>query len=246
MGVAFGSAGAIPDHPFNDFVRASGELLGAIAWPAIVVFLAWRHKLEITKLLERLKEGWGAKFADPVVPQPTSTSAASLEQLSGADPAPSPSPSPDQPDEIDSRIEQMRTPAVQETERYLLDVVGFEPPTNTRERTFLALAAGGIVVNRFLLADTVIYASQLNLLALLNSLPQGVPRNTLKSLFYDPAVAQFPAWYSNSNSNFESYLQFLRGSGLIADAGDNVAITVFGREYLIWRVRERRPPKVSA
>lgn len=104
------------------------------------------------------------------------------------------------------------------------------------------MLARAILINQFEQADASIWASQLGLLAYLNSKRQGENLPRLKELFFDRAAAQTPEWYQNYS--FDAWLGFLQRNNLVALNAGVASITDEGIEYLAWRVQQARAPKL--
>ena len=103
-----------------------------------------------------------------------------------------------------------------------------------REEFLITLAARAILFNQFEQVEGSIWASQLRLLEHVNLHHDGVALLDLRHLFYDPAAAAFSPAFTNLTS---------RAFIVIEDG--RVTITDAGREYLTWRIEQRRPPKLA-
>lgn len=220
----------------NELLRAIAELAGAMAWPSVALILAFAFRKEIVDLAKRLRRGGGAEF-DPV-PQSTapptnlltagrtdvgaSISSAASDTLEGFP----------------------RTPATVSWERFLLESPQLKSieASQEREKILVRMLARAILINQFEQADSSIWASQLELLAYLNSKRQGETLRRLKELFYDRAAAETPAWYQNYS--FDGWLGFLQRNNLLALNDGLATITNEGIEYLAWRVQQARAPKL--
>jgi hypothetical protein len=216
--------------PFAENVAAIADLLRAVAWPAAFLFVVFRYKDHVGRLIDRLREGGPAKF-DPIPQQPTKPTA-SIPSSAPGNPA------------VSTSLASIRTPAVVEMEKLIegLPAVTNDNDPTSRNATLITLAAKAVIVSQFERAEANIYASQLDLLHYLNSRAGGEAPSRLKELFYDPARNKFPDVYKSYA--FEAYLQFLAAAFFIANTGTQVAITAMGREYLLWRVEQSRPPRV--
>jgi hypothetical protein len=104
-----------------------------------------------------------------------------------------------------------------------------------REKFLTRLAAATGLMWQFETAYNAIWGSQLELLALLNTLgPQGLAGDEIRP-FYDGAARKFPAMYQTYG--FDQWIAFLQGTQLILPKEDNrFAVTVQGREFLKYLV----------
>jgi hypothetical protein len=236
----------------NDFIRAVGEFLGAIAWPVVALIFVYIYRARIGELLPRIRELLGAKFdaqasvqvnAEPRNPVEQAQSLASA--AAAIAPGVAAAGGQGAPDPLPAGIERMRTMTVVETEGSLLAFPAIAQIQNpqTRLRALSTIASALAVINTFERAESVIWRSQIELLEFLNATPQGAPRDLLKQNFYDPAVARNGEWFANQP--FDNYLGYLASHHFIAfpDAG-TVTITEAGREYLVWRVTQRKLAKL--
>jgi hypothetical protein len=221
----------------NDLLRAIAEILRAIAWPAVTAFGILYFRKEITDLAKRLRKGGGAEF-DPI-PQSTSSpesvlSVASLNTSTTVSKTTS-----------DLFEALPKTPAIEALEKEIRDFPPIKNADSSSERdaVLFRLLAKASLNLQFEQADRSIWASQLALLAYLNSKRQGESLPQLKNLFYDKAIAQFPNWYENYS--FEDWLQFLKRNYLITSDAGKAAISDAGIDYLTWRVQQARPPKLA-
>lgn len=237
----------MPDHPLNDAVRAWGELLGSIAWPVVVLIVIWRHRDAFSGLLLRLREiGRGGVKLDPhqgqqEPPTVTETLKALPEQPASASQAVSVANQVP----LAPALERIRTPIVIAAEQQVLQLPGFgsASPLTPREQMLATVAGALLVASRFERIDGEIWQGQLKLLEFLNTQPTGaIDREILRALFFDPAVRRDPDWYRFTN--YMRFVGFLVSAGLIRQSEDDLLITDFGREYLIWRVKQGRRPKV--
>lgn len=231
---------------FNDFVRALAELIRAAAWPLVVLFLLYRYRDRLGELIPRLRELFGAKF-DPPVPvlQASSERGSPVEQLQAITPGGDAPPVPAANaagDAVPWFIEAVRSPTVIEAEQFILNTPEIRAlgDSRTRERVLSTLAAAFLVISGFEQIEAEIWGSQIYLLQGLNGAPHGFARELLKTSYYDVAAVRFPAWFVNYS--FEQYLDFLSSYGLVADT-PSVTITEKGRQYLMWRLRQRKPMK---
>jgi hypothetical protein len=109
------------------------------------------------------------------------------------------------------------------------------PPAD-RERFFLRFIASGLLNYIFDVIWLTIYASQIKALQKLNSTT--LRREEVRA-FYTAAAAEFPKLYEKYD--FDKWIGYLRTWLLIAEAGDTVAITIRGREFLKNIVQAARP-----
>ena len=112
-----------------------------------------------------------------------------------------------------------------------------------REQFLITLTARAILIGNFEQAEGQIWGSQVRILEHLNRNPAGVPLSTLKDMFYEPAKKQFPEAFGPYT--FENYMRFLESQRLISVVGGNANLTDQGREYLVWRVEQRKADKVG-
>lgn len=109
-------------------------------------------------------------------------------------------------------------------------------PTDAREALIRALA-GVQILAAFERVQSMIWASQIELLTLLNARPMALNEAEVKP-FYDRASELYPLLYRHHS--FEGWLSFLQSHLLIERQNDTLAITRFGREYLKWRIDAAR------
>jgi hypothetical protein len=190
LGVSVGpSMRALAGHGawLNDFLRASAELFKAILWPVAALIIAYIYRVQIAELLIRLREFTGAKFDPPRQTQTlTEHPAASLESLAVAGAAVAVAGAGALP--LD--IERVRTAVVKKIEAMLDPIIGSYPALADPELRATALrtiAALAIKTGTFASIDSVIWASQLNLLQFLNGTSVGASKPQLKGAFYDPS-----------------------------------------------------------
>ena len=218
-------------------VQAVADILRAIAWPAVAVVAGVYFRREIRDLARRLRKGGGAEF-DPL-PQATSGPANPLLPPGG-------SAASAISRAANTTLEAFpRTPATVNWEAWLVqsDALREVAAPDEREKVLLRMLARAMLVNQFEQTEGSIWASQLDLLAYLNSRRSGESKEQAKALFYDRAAAQFPSWYERYD--FDGWLTFLRRYSLVIVNDDAVAITPEGIEYLAWRVQQGRPPKLQ-
>ncbi|SRR5712692_901362 len=211
-----------------EIIQAIANLGSALAWPILAAVALYKFRSDIGGLLARLRKGAGVEFDPP--PQGTSGSA---EGVSPSGPQNRPAMSPPIP----------RTAASIALEEQIKKVpqLGLSSPLGEREQMLLTMSARAFLIAAFERAEGLIWASQLDILNHLNLNPQGVPFSTLKQNFYDSAAKQHPDIFAKYP--FEGYMTFLESNSLITSASGVASITDQGREYLSWRIEQRRPPK---
>jgi hypothetical protein len=212
------------------------------------VFLLWRYRDRLGELIPRLRElPGGAKFDPPAAPQEHASAgdaAQSLQALTTATTTPPAQGAPDQ-QRLPPALETIRSPTVAEAERWLLnspEIQALPPDPGLRERAFVLVAAAFMVAGGFERLEGAIWASQLALLQALNVTPEGMAPAAVKTMFFDIAASRFPKWFEGYP--FERYLGFLTSFAVVAEASV-ITITEAGREYLLWRIRLRKPPKIG-
>jgi len=210
----------------SDVVQAIAELLKAVAWPAVVVFVLVRYRDHVGRLIDRLREIWGSKL-DPVQAPQQKKPEETLQSVSSS-----------------GALERARTPAVRRVEQILTEIAILAAETDParRESYLLTIAAKALLVSQYERIETSIWASQIELLNYVNSRTDGDTKERLRELFYQPASQRYPEFYRNYT--IDGYLAFLAQWGLIAITDDRVEITTQGVEYLVWRVEQKRLPKL--
>jgi hypothetical protein len=236
-------------------ITALAALLHAIAWPAVVLLVLYRHRSRFDDLLGRLREiGGGTKFDPPASQQPPSGPgtgvlllgevSAGAEQVSRAVEN-APGDLTTAPEPLPEELAQFANLVVEETEQFLLTnptILALKEPT--RVRALARIAATSFVFARCERVEVDIWNSQLALLETLNVLaPASLAVADVRAKFYEPAAANATARYGLHP--FEAWLEFLRSHGLVTDTADGrLAISVFGREYLVYRAKSGRGPKL--
>ena len=212
---------------FSAISAAVAELIRAVAWPGLALFLLIRYRDHVGRLIDRLRKGGPAEF-DPL-PPPQRTATGSL--------APGAIGS-------DSAVSHIRTEAVVNWEEQLREMPQLrdEHDHSKREEVLLTLAVKALLVACFERAEGVMYASQVELLTYLNARPVGESAERLRELFYAPAATRFPETYHAYP--FENYLGFLKVSLLVRVDDLHVSITPEGRDYLVWRLEQKKPPRI--
>lgn len=143
------------------------------------------------------------------------------------------------PLETDDLIRGMDTPAVLTRDRYIRTQLDRMRNRDDRERVVIRTLAAQYVLGDFNRIYSVIFGSQILVLATLNSAGDtGLSLDALRP-FYDNAAQRYPEAYKNDT--LERWLDFLKSSELIRDSQNGVAITQWGTEFLDHLVRLRRP-----
>ncbi len=212
---------------FSEATRAIADFLRAIAWPAVALFVALRFKEQVGRLIDRIRKVAGTEL-DPL-PGPQRRPPESLPAEAGR---------------ATAAFEHLRTPAVLHMENQVrnIPVLAVEADPAKRQDILLTLAAKGFLVSLFERTEGNIWASQMDLLNYLNSKPDGETAERLRELFFEPATARFPEAYRMYS--FEGYLGFLQASALVTVVNLRVNINPAGREYLLWRIEQQKPPRL--
>lgn len=196
------------------------EVLELVRWPLTVVVLGFGgmllYKRQVSSLLGRTKKvgGKGVTFAQAQPSSPTEDKAA-LEEIMGS---------------YDNQL------LLEQEENIRKDIVarGLDSPDATEKALVRTLAALQLLV-LFAELNRQIFRGQLNFLTYVNSQQQGVPVAETER-FYDEGHRDWPKEAAESQS-FDMWLDFLdANSGLVQRTGDQVAITMRGREFLKWRI----------
>lgn len=211
------------------FVEATGaiaDLLGALAWPGVALLVVHLYREQVGRLIDRLRKGGPAEFDPLPPPQPKHTESLSAGAARST-----------------HAVAKLRTAAVVKWEQQLQSwpAVQDEADPTRRSEVLLTLAAKAVLVASFERTEAIIFASQLDLLNYLNARQDGEPADRLRELFYEPAVTRFPEIYRVYS--FDNYLGFLHSAFLVEKEGAQVRLSVEGREYLLWRVEQRKPPR---
>ena len=223
-------------------IRASAEVIRASAWPAVAVSVLYFYREDIRKLIPRVRElPFGTKI-DPQAQQPPPPSGSPIEQIESiAVPNVRAAPESQRAGQLPENFERLRTPDVLLVEQAILQSLDqssvIELPS--RVRALSTLAAILFRDWNFERIDGSIWRSQLQLIEALNTVP--MPKDAVKSSYYDKAAAAFPGWFSSYS--FDGYLGFLSSNSLLAENAGVISITQMGRDYLVWRVRQRKVMK---
>ena len=213
----------------QSLAHALAELAGPLAWPVFALFVTIYFRKEARGLLGRLRKGAGVEFDPPpqqLVLAPEASRASASSALAVAPPA-------------------LSSPATLVWERNLAEmpIIKSAAPGTDREELLLRLLARSVLMSRFEAIEGSIWKSQMDLLMYLDRLVGGESPGRLKELFYDAAVALYPAVFVNYS--FEGYVSFLRNQQLVEIVGESVRITQEGKEYLAWRIEQSRAPKLA-
>ena len=122
-----------------------------------------------------------------------------------------------------------------------LDLRGLKDKKQREDFLVTSLARTTLVLN-FVSLDSMIRASQLDLLQYLKEKPEGAGLSTVREVFYQPAATQYPDFYADKP--FSAWLRFLDKSLVVTVDKDVVKIDDIGAEYLNWRNKQNRPAKV--
>lgn len=215
-------------------LKAVADLLRSIAWPIVALTAAIVFRKEVSALSARLRKLSGTEFDPPQ--QTTSPNALAA----AASDSPSTTVATNAAEALDGLPTTPATTSLEATISAFAAVKNVTDP-GLRAKVLLRIAARAILMGSFEVTDAQIYKSQLALLHHLNNNRSGVALDVLRTLFYEPAVAENPALYRNDT--FGRYLTYLT-TKLMVELKDDVArITPNGTEYLAWRVEMGKPPK---
>lgn len=212
---------------FTDTAPALAELIRAVAWPGVTLFLVFRYRDHVGRLIDRLRKGGPAEF-DPIPPAQSPPSSTLPPEALGSQ----------------SALAPIRTAAVIKVEGILSHLPALETETDLARRhgILLTIAAKASLVAIFERTESAIYASQLELLNHLNSQAEGESLDRLRDLFYAPAASRFADLYRNYS--FEAYLNFLIRSMMVSVADVRAQLTPEGLDYLMWRVEQKKAPRL--
>ena len=218
---------------YAEVLSAVASVLQATAWPAVAVFVVVRYHDHVGRLLDRLRKAGPGEFDPLPNTQVESTSKPPVPAL----PAPA--------DATPSALVSIRTLAVEQWEENLkaMPVLSSETIPAKRESALLTVAAKAVLISTFERAEASIYGSQLELLAYLNTRGEPESAERIRETFYEPASTRFPELYRGYS--FDGYLGFLSFAQLISIQNLAVSISQIGREYLLWRVEQRRLPRTQ-
>lgn len=213
-----------------NWVIAMAELLSAVAWPVVALFVVIKYKSHVGRLIDRLRKGGPAEFDPLPVPQastPDTSTAAAL-----ADGAPGP-----------GALDVFSTEATRRMETFVRNLPFLASLTEPEEKVeaMVTLTARIMLIARFESVESNIWASQVALLEYLNSQAEGVEADVLRTTYYEEGANRYPILYQNYS--FEGYMNFLERNDLAEAAGSRWRITLQGYEYLQWRIAQRKPPR---
>lgn len=200
------------------------ELAKAVAWPIAAVTMVLSFRVELRSFLPpflrrkmeiELPGGFKAKIDVAEQQQGDNPSALALEvQKSTLDPSPSPAVNI-----IEERIRR-EAETVEATKR---------------EALFLRLLAQSRLQAGHEFTYNRIFGSQILGLKRLNEV--GRARVDDAREFFKPYAEQFPQVYASYG--FDGWFGFLKGNALIAQTGNTIEITEFGREFLLYLTQVR-------
>jgi hypothetical protein len=192
--------------------------MDVIVWPLVVLLLGFGFmflfKRPIAGLLDRTKrvsKSGLETFENPQVPAPHT------------------------PDPLTEFMGSFDNPLLRQQETDIdrdLQNRGFTE-TNAIIKALTRSLAGTQILAAFERVQNIIWASQISLLTVLNGLPNGMTEDEARP-FYDNAAAGFPVLYEHYT--FDNWLAFLESQMLIERRSGRINISLFGREFLKWRV----------
>jgi hypothetical protein len=222
----------------KEIIDAFIKILSIVAWPAVILWIAWYLRDEIKRVANRTIEAGlsGFKFAPPEqVPSPpkdafTATSSQQPAETAGGD----------RTGLFIANIKgqlspEQVEPAVQLLRAELNKTFGSDPADQVEGLVYTVAS-----LNIQLLHErtyNLIYGSQLQLMA--QMIGAGVSAESARRI-YEQAKASFPEFYRTYT--FEQWTGFLVASGLIAAQDNYYALTPFGRGLLKYIVDRRLPP----
>ena len=208
-----------------ELLSAIADVVRAAAWPCVVLFLSYRYRAEVGRLIDRLRKGGVAEF-DPVNEQQHAV-APTTPSIDGSTHA----------------LAAIRSAAVQrwEAELRATPLLANETDPGKREALLITIATKAVMISNFAQFESVMYASQIALLSYLNAQPAGDILGKLRELFYAPALVRQPEVLGNYP--FENYMAFLTNALFVHITDGTATLTDVGRDYLLWRVEAQRPPR---
>ena len=201
------------------------QSLGSIAWACFAIVALVLFRKQIASLLMRIRKGAGAEF--DALPQPQKPSANDMLPKTKE-------PTTDLPFTITPTIR-----ALEDVVRELPILASVTDP-DAREKLLITLLARAFLIDEFERIDRAIFASQLDLLTKLNVTSGGLSREYVRRSFYEPVASRQAEQFKDYP--FEFYLNFLVNFGLLEVSQGRVGLTNKGREYLVWRVANRKVP----
>ena len=207
------------------------EVLETLRWPGVVLvvsvvaILVFRRNLAafIDRTRRISRDGLEAA---PAVQEPP--------------PEPSAAPNPTQrwPDTLEGAPTNPLVLRVVERFREGVETVQGEE----RENVLFVRWASAAIEAHFERVYSALYFSQYKALTFLNSIPQSVSRDQMRT-FYAAAVAANPSLYAGYS--FDRWLDFLVGSLLVEAIDDSVTLTLDGQEFLVFIVRRGYVPMLK-
>ncbi len=124
---------------------------------------------------------------------------------------------------------------VNEQEQKIRNIISLDDINNPDDKVKIILkySASLSIEALFEVAYAWIYGTQIQLLESINPKKEGESKSNLK-VFFDSHIEMLP---QPAGNNFGSYLEFLRYYNLIEFSGEQVLITLAGREFLSYLVR---------
>jgi hypothetical protein len=224
----------------NEKIDAFIKFLSVVAWPAVILWLAWYLRDEIKRVANRTIEAGlsGFKFA---APQPEQIPSPPKEGVAATSPQP-----PSQTaggDRIGPFIANIRghlspeqvEPAAQIVRAELDKTFGSDPADQV-EGLVYAVASLNIQLSHERNYN-LIYGSQLRLME--QMIGGGISVEVARRL-YEEAKAAFEEVYRNYT--FEQWIGFLVRSGLISVQDANYVLTPYGRGLLRYILDRQLPP----
>ena len=197
--------------------------MGVLVWPAVVLILGLVALFIFKKPLERLID------RTQKVSKSDLETGQAIQRASEQTPV---SKANELLKEFDNALLVKREAEIREW----LDKAQF-PPGGDRERVLIRHLAGLTVIMIFEKIYFQIWGSQIAVLQFLNSSgPTGVQPDFLRPWF-EQAAAREPEAYTGDT--LERWLSFLESFFLITRAGNNVVITLEGREFLKYIIHQR-------
>lgn len=207
---------------FVDFVRA-------IAWPLMIVGIAYWFREQIKELLPRIRRAGPTGIEVDPAGQAGKQKAAEAETT------------------VPGKLEEFpgiaRTPAIQHVEQKLLTEVSKLEETQDKKIALLVRFLAQLQIEvAFERMHNVIFGSQILGLRRLNE-SGSATIDEAREFFNEHAAQPFPELYSDYS--FEQWIGYLLAVGLIVQNGNTIQITDLGRDFLIYltahRLTEQKP-----
>ena len=196
--------------------------MDAFAWPAVALLLGFGFfiifRKPISSILDRTRKvgkGGLETFDTPQLPAPA-----------------------EKPDPLAEFMGTYDNPLLRDQEVAILNDLkarGFADAA--AQKALVRSLAGTQILLHFENISASIWASQIDLLAYLNSRPAGAAIKEVRP-FYENARKQYPAAYQSYQ--FEAWLSFIESFNLIERGEGMVLLTKVGREFLKWRIEVGR------